>query len=416
MQPTNDDLLAAYHAALVAVDPRAAVVRAISYEGGTLKVGPSRFVNVDPDDIVVVALGKAAPAMATGAYEATRAERGLVVTNDADSQCPYAMCIGSHPIPDESSLACADALLRLVSGTAPSDVVLFLISGGGSATASLPVDAVSIGDLAVMNGVLIESGMPIDDINEVRAAVSRIKGGRLQAATSADRSITLVLSDVVGAGPEHVASGPTIGFGLGAAADAVIDSYGVRASLPPAITSAIRHSEPVVARRKPDSHVIGSPEIAADSAGAYLTKRGFKVSMLGADLRGEARDAAIALIDATPRGTVGVAAGETTVTLRGDGLGGRNQEAALAAARHLQGRDILFAALGTDGIDGPTDAAGAIVDGGTATRAHDLGIDLEDALARNDSHRALDALGVTVVTGPSGTNVADLWLVAKGPF
>jgi glycerate-2-kinase len=164
------------------------------------------------------------------------------------------------------------------------------------------------------------------------------------------------------------------------------------------------------------SEIVGSPSISAAAAAVDLKSRGFKVEIITTQLSGEARHEAVALVDRTAPGTVSVAAGETTVTVRGAGVGGRNQEAAVAGARYIEGQDVVFAALGTDGIDGPTPAAGAIVDGESASRATSRGIDLEKALAMNDSHSVLKALDETVVTGATGTNVADLWMVAKGPF
>lgn len=415
MRPERDDLVAAYVAAVAAVDPRSAVVEAMSLVGDVLEVGPYEFVDVDPDDIVVVALGKAAPAMATGAFAITGARRGLVVTTH-ESAVPYATCVGSHPLPDHTSVACGERLLSFVVDTIPSDVVVFLVSGGGSAAAVLPVDGISVDDVGVMNAVLVACGMPIEDINEVRASVSRIKGGRLAAATRADRMATLLISDVVGAGPEHVASGPSIGFGLGARARTLIDTYELRNDLPMSVVEAIERCKPIKSIAEPKYATIGSPEIAALAALADLQSRGWRATLATTELQGEARNEAVNLIDAAPPSTVVVAAGETTVTLRGIGVGGRNQEAALAASLHIEGQDLLFAALGTDGIDGPTEAAGAMVDGRTAARASELGVDLAGALRNNDSHTALTAVGDTVVTGPSGTNVADLWMVAKGPF
>lgn len=413
MGPTRDDLLAAYGAAVAAADPRSAVAGAMSLVGGVLKVGSWEFTDVGPGDIVVVALGKAASAMAAGAFAIIGARRGIVVTNNKDDESPYEVLLGSHPIPDQSSVAAGEALMVLLTGTSPSDVVIFLISGGGSAVAILPVDGVSIEDIGEMNRVLIESGMPIEDINEVRAVVSRIKGGRLAAATRSDRAVTLVLSDVVGAGPEHVASGPSIGFGLGAGARVVIDAYDIRNDLPVPVVEAIERFKLIDGNVSPRFTVIGSPEIAAQAAVRELQQQGWNASLVTTHLRGEARNEAISLIDGAEPGTVAVAAGETTVSVQGGGVGGRNQEAALAGALHIEGQDVLFAALGTDGVDGPTEAAGAVVDGSTAVRARELGVDLASALRDNDSNTALHAVGDTVVTGPTGTNVADLWMVAK---
>lgn len=415
MRLTRADVLSAYDAALAAVDPREAVARAVSLEHSTLTIGDHTFADVVASDVVVVAIGKAAPAMATGAHEILGHGRGLVVSAHS-ADVPYPMCMGSHPVPNVSSVACGRSLLEFVQRTKPSDVVVFLISGGGSAVAALPADGVTVDDLAEMNAALVASGLPIEDINELRAAVSQIKGGRLCAATTAQRQVTLILSDVVGAGPEHVASGPTIGFGLGSRARSVLAESGLRAMLPSAVVRAV---DEFVWPEVPEllmHTTIGSPAIAAHAAVADLRSSGFDASVATTELAGEAREEAVALAVVTASGTVAVAAGETTVSIRGTGSGGRNQEAALAVAMASEGQDVLFAALGTDGIDGPTPAAGAVIDGMTAIRAKELGIDLPGALSDNDSHSALTALGETVVTGPSGTNVADLWIAAKGPF
>lgn len=415
MRPTRSDIRIAYDAALAAVEPRAAVVRSMSFEASVLTVGSHTFENVSASDVVVVALGKAASAMALGAHDVVGGDRGFVVTSSA-SPTPFPTCVGSHPIPDASSLACGGSLLAVVENTSPSDVVVFLISGGGSATATLPVAGVTIEDVSLMNAQLIASGLPIEDVNEVRASVSRLKGGRLGLSTTAERQVTLVLSDVVGVGSEHVASGPSLGFGLGQRAGNVLEISRLRTKMPPAVVAAADAFVPLD-RPTPLLHTtIGSPAIAAAAAAGELRSRGFDASVATTELKGEARLEASALLEQTPPGAVSVAAGETTVTIHGEGIGGRNQEAALAAALHIGGQDALFAALGTDGIDGPTAAAGAVVDGGTASRAVGLGIDLNAALARNDSHSVLTALGETVVVGATGTNVADLWIAAKGPF
>lgn len=415
MKPTRADILGAYVAALAAVEPRGAVARAMSMNDSVLTVGSAVFTDVSTSDVVVVALGKAAPAMAMGAHDVVGNHRGLVVT-PVEAAAPFPICIGSHPIPDESSLSCGESLMNLVTNTRSSDVVVFLISGGGSAVATLPIDEVSIDEISTMNSLLIASGLPIEKINDVRASVSRIKGGRLAQATTAERQVTLVLSDVVGVGPEHVASGPTLGFDLGRDAGIVIGAAGLRAKMPSAVVTAAEHYVPPPGPPSHLSAIVGSPSISAAAAAEDLRSHGFNVEIITTELSGEARHEAVALVDRTAPGTVSVAAGETTVTVRGTGDGGRNQEAAVAAARYIEGQDVVFAALGTDGIDGPTPAAGAIVDGESASRATSRGIDLGAALAMNDSHSVLKALDETVVTGATGTNVADLWMVAKGPF
>jgi glycerate 2-kinase len=415
MMLTRSDIRSAYDAAVMAAEPRSAVSRAMSFENSLLTVGSHSFEGVASADVVVIALGKAAPAMAWGAYDVLGRGRGLVVTTEV-ADVPFAACVGSHPIPDQASLRCGEAMVSFAGETRPSDVVVFLISGGGSAVATLPIEGITIGDISVMNSLLIASGVPIEDINEVRASVSRLKGGRLAEATVAKRQVTLVLSDVVGAGPEHVASGPSLGFGLGLRARSVLETAGLQAAMPPTVVDAADIFVPPDRPAAVNYTTIGSPSIAAEAAVSNLVTRGFKASVLTTDLTGEARLEAVALTDMTPPGSILVAAGETTVTVRGEGIGGRNQEAALAAALHVDGQDVLFGAFGTDGIDGPTLAAGAIVDGETVSKAREASVDLDVALRNNDSHAALTVLGETVVTGPSGTNVADLWISARGPY
>ena len=405
-------LLAAYDATIAACNPETAVADAITLDTDGITVGGERYDGVTPDDVVVVAIGKAATAMVRGVVSVLGPVRGLAVSNHIE-ECPVPLLLGAHPVPDETSLVCGESLLSLVGSVAPSDVVIYLISGGGSSIVAAPIEGVSIDDLADLNRVLMNAGIAIGEMNEIRASVSRLKGGGLAAACAAGRSVTLVLSDVVGEGPSHVASGPTLGAGMGADGAAVVARYQLQDALPASVLRAINAPSPVTGRHQPFS-VIGSTELAANSAARYLSSVGVASRIATTQLEGEARIEAQRLIRGADRGIVTIAAGETTVNVAGDGVGGRNQEAALAAAIALAGSDAFFLACGTDGIDGPTPAAGAVVDGDTAARAKSLGIDLQRALSNNDSHTALDALGAIVVRGDTGTNVADLWLVARG--
>ena len=409
---TSSLLLAAYDAAVAACDPEAAVADVVSFGGDGITVGGERFDRAAPGDIVVVAIGKAASAMVRGVVSVLGPVRGLAVSNHVEA-CPVPLMVGAHPVPDETSLECGESLLSFVGSLVSTDVVVYLISGGGSSVAVAPVVGVSLGDLADLNRVLMTAGIPIGEMNEVRASVSRIKGGRLAAACGAGRSVTLVLSDVVGEGPTHVASGPTLGAGLGASAAAVVASHQIEDALPVSAIAAISDPSAAVAQDEPFS-VVGSTEVAAGAAARYLMSHGVPSEIVTTQLEGEARVEARRLIHGADRRVVAIATGETTVAVVGDGVGGRNQEAALSAAIALSGDDTVFLACGTDGIDGPTPAAGAVVDGQTAARAQTLGLDLERALARNDSYPVLAALDAVVTRGDTGTNVADLWMVAKG--
>jgi len=412
MTPIASLLIAAYDAAVEACDPEHAVAVAMTIDDSGITIGGERFHGATSGDIVVVAIGKAASAMVRGVVAVLGPVRGLAVSNHR-GDCSVPLLIGAHPVPEETSLSAGESLLSFVGSLEPDDVVVYLVSGGGSSIAVAPAGGVSVNDLADLNRTLMAAGVPIGDMNEVRASVSRLKGGRLARACPAGRSVTLVLSDVVGVGPSHVASGPTLGAGMGTDAQSVAARYGIEDALPTSVRSAIGASFP-----EPVSHqqfmVVGSTEVAADAAARYLASHDVGSSIVTTQLEGEATVEARKLVHDADSGIVTIATGETTVTVVGDGVGGRNQEAALAVASDLSGTDVVFLACGTDGIDGPTPAAGAVVDGRTSERARAIGLDLEHALARNDSHAALSALDAVVIRGDTGTNVADLWMVAKG--
>jgi glycerate 2-kinase len=410
--PIASLLVAAYDAAVATCDPEAAVAAAITVDDEGITVGGERFDGANAGDVVVVAIGKAASAMVRGVVSVLGPVRGLAVSNH-EGDCPVPLMLGAHPVPDETSLTCGEAMLAFVGSVAPKDVVIYLISGGGSTVAVAPTIGVSLSDLADLNRVLMASGVPIGAMNEVRSSVSRLKGGRLASACAADRSVTLVLSDVVGAGPSHVASGPTLGAGMGTAAQEVIARYRIRDALSPSVMTAIDDFSLISGVYQPFA-VVGSTEVAANAAARFLASRGVPSHIVTTELEGEARTESRRLVHDAGRGTVTIATGETTVTVKGEGIGGRNQEATLAVAIGISGSDTVFLACGTDGIDGPNPAAGAVVDGNTAAMARSLGVDLQDALFRNDSYTALAELDAVVIRGDTGTNVADIWMVAKG--
>ncbi len=409
----RSSLIAAYEAAVDACDPEIAVASAICVDRDGITVGGHRFVGATPDDVVVVAIGKAASGMVRGVVSVLGPVRGIAVSNHTES-CPVPLVIGSHPVPDEASLRCGEALIEYIENLVPSDLVLYLISGGGSAIAAAPVAGITLEDLAALNDTLGRVGVPIGDMNEIRAAVSKIKGGRLARMCPAEHAATLVLSDVVGVGPTHVASGPSLGAGMGAAASAVVSRYGLESLLPASVVAAVGRLGRVPQEAPHPFSVVGSAEIAARAAADCLASHGFRTVIATTELTGEARTAAVEFARSAAPAAITIAAGETTVTVTGGGVGGRNQEAALAVAIEIAGTDVVYAGLGTDGIDGPTPAAGAVVDGRTAARASDLGLDLSEALVHNDSYTALAALDAIVVRGDTGTNVGDLWMVAKG--
>ncbi|HSJ34132.1 MAG TPA: DUF4147 domain-containing protein [Acidimicrobiia bacterium] len=393
------ELLDLIQSALDAVEPETATVRALD------------DLDLGSGEVTVVALGKAAPAMARGAVAALgeNAVQVVVVTDHHETLPGGAEeMISSHPVPDERSLAAGHRLLEVVA--AASHPVLFLISGGGSALVEVPAPGLNLSDLIATYQAMLLANVSIEEANTVRAHLSRIKGGRLAAATR-NPMATILISDV-GPNPHLVASGPTLPCRTtpSRALD-VIRRHGLE--VPPAVEAALSRAEPVPPLA--DSPVL----IAADGATAAAAAvgagraRGLPVSLHTTALKGEARTAMRLALTQVPVGEVAVLAGETTVEVRGDGRGGRNQEAALAAVEHLAGSPWAVLTFGTDGIDGPTEAAGAYVDGSTRARLRSAGIDIEDALARNDSNPALAAVDALIRTGPTGANVADLWIIDR---
>jgi hydroxypyruvate reductase len=412
---TRDDFLAAFRSVLDHVDPERAAADAVRTSNGAVVVGDATFDGFEGVP-VVVALGKAACAMARGVSSVVGPVRGIAVS-DHEEPAPVEVIVGGHPIPDERSLEAGRRMLDVVRSVGPDEFVIFCISGGGSAVAEVPAGGVGLDDVAALNTALIAGGLPIEEINEVRASISDIKGGRLARACRSKHRVTLVLSDVVGAGPEAVASGPTLGFGLGEVSDEAMNQIRSTGGVPEPVADAIAGSVPVEATEPQRFVVLGSPVTSAGQAAAALTERGIEARLWTSSLSGDVEPAVMGMIerveDARNSVAAVVATGEVTVRVAGSGVGGRNQHAAVLAAKAIRGTALVFGAFGTDGRDGPTDAAGAIVDGGSADRMRRNGIDIDEAIRTFDSHAALAASGDLVITGPTGTNVADVWMAGR---
>jgi len=391
-------------AALSAVDPEVAVRRAL--EGRT--VAPT----------VVVATGKAAPAMARGAAAVLGPIVGIVVS-DHEEPVPKGMelIVAGHPVPKETSVEAGRKVLALVSGLSEGDTLLYLISGGTSALLEVPREGISLADVQATTNLLLRSGATIHEVNRIRIGLSIIKGGGLLRAAAPATTRTLAISDVVADDPSLIGSGPTVAW-LHADAWLVVEQYELESKLPAAVTALLSESNegssPV-----PDTNyqIIANGASAAQAVVVAAEQFGLRARIATTALEGEARIEAIEAIEHARSEAdvdVWVYSGETTVTVTGDGLGGRNQEAALAAAIHLAGsEDVTFLAMGTDGIDGPTRAAGAIVDGTTVMASGAQGLDPAEHLERNDSATWLAAAGAQLLTGPTGTNVGDIWMVSR---
>jgi hydroxypyruvate reductase len=386
--------------------------------------------------VFIVGGGKAAVPMATAIADALadRLTAGSIVTkyghatgtqhSASSTQYPVPsiqILEAGHPMPDENSVRGAQAVADLARQATERDLVICLLSGGGSALLTLPVPGLTLADLQALTDALLRSGATINELNSVRKHWSRVKGGRLTRLIAPATLVTLVLSDVVGDPLDVIASGPTVPDPTAVAdAQAVLERYGVWTGRAVPFQETPKPGDPAFERVQ---HVIvGSNRLAAVAAVEQARQLGFGALLLSTYVEGEAREVA-RVAAALAKGMRGhgdplsppaclVWGGETTVTMRGEGKGGRNQELALASALALDGwPGVLVMALATDGTDGPTDAAGAIATGETVARARALGLDPQAALDANDSYPFFDALGGLILTGPTGTNVNDLLLV-----
>lgn len=435
-------LLEVFDAAVSAVDPFAAVVRALRVERNMLRAGGSACDLDAFDRVVIVGAGKAAAAMAAAAEQVLgdRITRGLVVVKHgtAGTLGKTEQVEAAHPIPDESGLRGTQRILELVRGADEKTLVICLISGGGSALLLAPLPGITLDDKQRATALLLKAGATIDELNAVRKHLSAVKGGRLAQLAHPATVVTLILSDVIGDRLDVIASGPTTAdSSTFADAAAVVRRYGLETAMPPSVAAFLRRGEagqePETAKsgdprlRRTTNVVVASNAHALAAAMERATTLGWRPEMLTAALQGEARDAARVLaqralgvrdgLESHERRCL-LSGGETTVTVQGNGTGGRNQELALAFALEIDGRDgITLLSAGTDGIDGPTDAAGAMVDGSVVRTARELHMEPESFLRDNDSHtffQQLDArTGDThlLVTGSTGTNVMDLQLV-----
>lgn len=375
---------------------------------------------------VVVGAGKASAAMARALEEHWRgALRGIVVTRYGHAvRCEHIDVVeAAHPVPDAAGVAAAQRVLASVAGLSRDDLVIALISGGGSALLTLPAPGVSLADKQQVNRALLASGAAIGEINCVRRHLSAIKGGRLAAACHPARVVTLAISDVPGDNPIDIASGPTVADPTTRAdARAVLLRYGVdvpvpvRALLDTEAAESVKPGDPRLARA--EYRIIATPQKALEAAAQVARAEGMTPVILSDSIEGEARDvgkvlAALAREAALRRHPfvppcVLLSGGETTVTVRGDGRGGRNVEFLLALTLALQGRRGIYALAGdTDGVDGVEEIAGAIATPDTLVRGLERGRNAADDLDRNDAHAFFEAIGDGVITGPTRTNVND---------
>lgn len=391
----------------------------------------SNLPNKPTGRCVVVGAGKASAAMAA-ALDAAWPD--VDVAGVVSTRYGHAVPAGrikiieaGHPVPDEASEDAARQVLAAVSGLSPDDLVIALVSGGGSATLALPVEALTLAEKQAITTRLLASGATIREMNVVRTHLSRVKGGKLAAAALPARVHTLLISDVPGDHPASIASGPTVPCdSTPAEALALIDRIGI--SIPGAVRDYLRTAETTALPADNCSHtIVASPARALEAAATTAQALGFTPLVLGADIEGESRELGRAMADiarsvaspaeAASSPAVLLSGGETTVTIgaEGAGRGGRNTEFLLALALALEGDAGIWALAGdSDGIDGTDDAAGAVISPDTLERVRNAGLDARDALLHHDSYSLFAALGDLVKTGPTLTNVNDIRIVMVG--
>ncbi|MFQ5830338.1 MAG: glycerate kinase [Candidatus Methylomirabilia bacterium] len=432
--------LSIFHASLAAGHVGSLLGRTVSLAGARLSLGPRTFDLTRIRRVLVLGAGKASGAMAQRLEEVLddRIARGLVVVKDGYTAPTRRTRLveAGHPIPDRRGLRAASDLLELARDAQEGDLVVVLISGGGSALTPAPAPPITLAEKQALTRQLLAAGASINELNAVRKHCSRLKGGQLAKAAFPAFVVSLILSDVIGDPLDVIASGPTSPDETTyAEALAILDRYQLRNQIPVAVRDHLERGarggipetpkarDPIFGRVT--NVVIGNNRLVVDEAQARARALGFNTHLLTDALQGESRDVARQLVSlareirsqgkpVAPPACL-IAGGETTVTVRGRGMGGRCQEFCLASALGVEGMpDVVILAAGTDGTDGPTDAAGALADGQTVGRGKEIGRDARASLEDNDSYHFFSALGALVSTGPTNTNLLDLYLLLVG--
>jgi len=438
LRKLRGDAITVLEAALNSVDPYKAVLNNLKILDGELRVGGFEASLDDLGRIMVIGGGKAGGAMAE-AVESVIGDRvsGGCVNVLQGTESKYSLKRirlqgASHPIPNNDGVRGVAEMLMLISSMGEKDLVICLISGGGSALMPYPAEGISLEDKQDVTSRLLMKGATIDELNAVRKHLSAIKGGQLARRCYPTRVVSLILSDVVGDPLDTIASGPT-------SPDTttfrdtvdVLKKYKLWDDTRSQVRERLEYGMKKVITETPKpgdeifDHVtnviVGNNSIAAESAAEAAEALGYNSLIVSTMVEGEAAEVGTVLAGIArelaakgrplkPPAAI-IVGGETTVNVRGSGKGGRNQELALSLARRITGLKVVAASLATDGIDGPTEASGAIVDGETSTRASEAGLSIEKFLAENDSYSFFERIGDMIVTGPTGTNVNDLALI-----
>ncbi|MHC1772706.1 MAG: glycerate kinase [Flexilinea sp.] len=421
--------------AIQAVDPYNAIRSAIIRNGESLTINDFSYDLSSYSNVFLIAIGKASQKMAKATDDlfGEYITRSIILTKHIDSSLvfpeKYEILSGGHPVPTAESVAAAGKILSLVRTAGKSDLVIFLISGGGSSLMTLPEEGMTLEDMQQCSKLLLSSGADIREFNTVRKHLDQVKGGKLALAANPATILTCIISDVVGSPLDTIASGPTVPDPTTFEdAYAVISRYQISDKIPESVISVLQKGlkQQIQETLKPGgiqdssrSILIADNRTAAVAAIEKAKSYGFHTLLLTTSLTGEARYAGKFLASILQelsqnnsflsKPALVIAGGETTVTLTGTGIGGRNLETALGAVEILQGvEDVAFVTLATDGEDGPTDAAGAIVTGNSFGQGQKIGLNVRSFLLNNDSYSYFLSLDGLIKTGITGTNVNDL--------
>jgi hydroxypyruvate reductase len=434
---TRKEAITIFRSGVDAVDPVRAIRKHVRVQGDRLAVGESIYdLNVFKN-IYVIGAGKASAAMAQAIEElfGERLKSGYINVKYGHALPLKYVQVNEagHPVPDEAGFEGAKKIVKLLRQTGENDLVLFLISGGGSALLPYPAEGLTLEDKKQATKILLEVGADIHEINAVRKHMSQVKGGRLARLAYPSPLISLMLSDVIGDELDSIASGPTVPDKSTFSDVAnILRKYRIGERIPKSVLRFFKKGERGEVEETPkasdsvfqhtQNFIIGSNAQAVMAARNAAERLGYKTMILSTFIKGETKDVAqvhaaiakeiMATGNPVQKPACVISGGETTVTIHGKGLGGRNQEFVLVAAMAIDGlTNVVVLSGGTDGTDGPTDAAGAIADGQTAARAREKGLDPEHYLRQNDSYHFFEPLRDLIITGPTYTNVMDLRLI-----
>ncbi|MEF8879082.1 MAG: glycerate kinase [Candidatus Thermoplasmatota archaeon] len=427
LKTVRSDVLDILNAVIEAVDPYKSVKS--HFSGNILFFDEDKIDVSDFRDVYLVGFGKASVGMAEAVCDSIKIKKGVVVTNDPDASVDnksVETVVGGHPIPDEGSVEGGKKVLGLIDKCEEDDLLVVLISGGGSALLAKP--RISLEGMKKITDLLLKSGADINEINTIRKHLSKVKGGQLSKHCKG-MLVSLIISDIVGDPMSFIASGPTYPDDTTFEdAKDVLEKYSLWSKIPTSAKNVIERGLKGETSDTPNTdsevfenvfnYIVANNSIACEAAKNKAKELDYTPMLLTSSLEGEAREMGIYIVDKaqTPinKDTMTlISGGETTVTIKGDGKGGRNQEMVLSVVGKIFGENIVFASFGTDGIDGDSDAAGAIADGFTLSRATEKGLDPKKYLENNDSYNFFKPLDDLLLTGPTGTNVMDVQLIVK---